>query len=860
MPHKYKISVITPIHNVDLNIFKRAFESMKAQTFGFDNIEWLVVVHNSPKEYQEEIKNLLGDFENVKIHILNNDAHTPSSPRNYALDYATGDYVGFLDGDDKYTPECIKTALNNIISSGADICAFRREVELEAESHLILNEIVLWDQTQERIIVNKHTWDDKKIFNVIWGMVTSKLYRREFLNKHNLRFDEDIFFAEDFALNVRAYGLAENICLLPQLIGYVYFVNGASLVQSVNLSNEKLIAYAEGFKKIFDTGLNFGFNMNDVMHNLLTHEALLILNSKIITNETRNKIRELLAPYVKMLTPLPPSKLYSDQRRKELLTFPQVIINEGDLDTTKSFISYRRQPAPVTVKDYQALALKIILENGEHSDYGQRYQFENIMTMEGYSSRLPLTDYDVYEPMIRLTARIAESGIFTDNKITSYALQHGIMGKAKRLPFTDKHLKFYVDEFRNMIRGKKIFLMLESLPYHSSGLDLDNTYTNTILGLILSELYKNNLTAVNPKDRLNIINPVGLMFPNEILNADYPRLFFALRERDLDVIFAPNSWILLDNLAMMFEHWQQLCDDIEFGRISECDRFPESLRAELNTRITPDKARADELRSIDIYSEHAMKKIWPSLKKFVCNYSGDYEIYLNGLRKHIYNIPIENTGLAVDEVFAGSVYHDDKFKLCLTSAFYEFASLDNNAIFYAHQLEQGVSYRLIVSTLAGLYRYKTNIIIKAEELTDKYLIFSTPGRQHAFYGGIREDEVYNAVKVFERELNLEVRDFVFFQDDEDDDYYDFMLELPYYENLELDRAELSRTENIISDMLNKKVRIMFNEPKTHILYRDMLQYKLNVLPDAINPVHVTDSPRTVKFFKSRIMQDLFIKE
>jgi len=47
----YKVSVVTPFHNVDMAVFQKAADSMKQQTIGFENIEWVIVVHNSESHY-----------------------------------------------------------------------------------------------------------------------------------------------------------------------------------------------------------------------------------------------------------------------------------------------------------------------------------------------------------------------------------------------------------------------------------------------------------------------------------------------------------------------------------------------------------------------------------------------------------------------------------------------------------------------------------------------------------------------------------------------------------------------------------------------------------------------------------------
>lgn len=46
----------------------------------------------------------------MQVYELNNERRTPSSPRDYGLNYVHGTYVGFQDADDTYTPECCEKA------------------------------------------------------------------------------------------------------------------------------------------------------------------------------------------------------------------------------------------------------------------------------------------------------------------------------------------------------------------------------------------------------------------------------------------------------------------------------------------------------------------------------------------------------------------------------------------------------------------------------------------------------------------------------------------------------------------------------------------------------------------------------
>ena len=203
MKNEYKVSVITPFHNVAIEYFRKTVKSMQEQTLGFENIEWIIVFHNCEQSYIDDAMSLVKDFENVRTDIISNDVHSPSSPRNHALKMVTSPYVGFLDADDSYKPWCLKTALFHMEDTGAEITWFRIEYELEDPNNYPLREIVLWNQTYDRIVLERgKNWDYEKMFSGVWGMVTTRLYSMEFLRNNDIWFDEEVAFAEDGLFNL----------------------------------------------------------------------------------------------------------------------------------------------------------------------------------------------------------------------------------------------------------------------------------------------------------------------------------------------------------------------------------------------------------------------------------------------------------------------------------------------------------------------------------------------------------------------------------------------------------------------------------------------------------------------------------
>ena len=865
---KYEVSIITPLHNVGLHMFSRTLQAMREQTLGFEKIEWVVVVHNSSEEYELQVQELLGCCENVRIDILHDEYHSPSTPRNRGMDLASADYIGFLDGDDKYTPDCLKTALSHIKSTGTDICVFRREVELESDASLILNEITLMDQTREEIVVNRDTWDDKKIFCGMWAMVTHKLYRSSFIKEHGIRFDPTIDFAEDAEFSANAYGLAGSICLLPQMIGYVYFVNHSSIVQTVPKDDEKLLKYAEGFKKVMDTGLKYGFDMSDTIHTLFMFEAGMILAKGNVSENVRRKIIEVLSPYAKMVKPLLPSKLYSQKQLEDLNNMPKFFLSDEDAQTFSGdgLLYYDRRTVPETVQDFQTRALYHVLENGEHSDYGLRYHFSEIGTIGGYCSRLPLTNYDTYQPMINLSARINETCIFTNEDITAYTLAFGRTGVPKRMPVTQKQIAPYMKEMGRMLGGKKVFIMAESMFYRNPVHNLDTKYTSTLTGLLLSEFVNENIRVSLTRKRAEITTPAELLFPDEIIDLEYPRLFFALREKDITTIYAPNASIFLNSIQRLAKDWRQLCDDIESGRISELKRFPEEKRKKLNSRIAPDPGRAKELRKIfasinDRNILPIIKDIWPSLVEVIADGTGSYSIYADIIRDNMRHVKFNNDFLASEEAFiARAVPSTDMYELDLSANFYEFMPLTGTGqdkTVMANELKPGGEYRVIVSSYSGLYRYCTNVLVRCEEISGCSVTVSRLcPRDYDIQSmeGITEEDVYRAVKLFVRKTDIQVADYVFIYDSEQERYSLVLEPADIGNNFDtaegMSKALREETAEECAKILgtSRPLSIAFNEPSTHALYSETVQYRRNILLDAVQPCHIIDDALKGKFF------------
>ncbi|MDC0270544.1 glycosyltransferase, partial [bacterium] len=100
------ISVIIPVYNAAPYI-ERCLRSVVKQTYR--NLEIIVVNDGSTDGTDEILDQFAGtDDRIVVIHKKNTGV---SDTRNKGLDFASGDYIGFVDGDDEVYPDMFEFLL-----------------------------------------------------------------------------------------------------------------------------------------------------------------------------------------------------------------------------------------------------------------------------------------------------------------------------------------------------------------------------------------------------------------------------------------------------------------------------------------------------------------------------------------------------------------------------------------------------------------------------------------------------------------------------------------------------------------------------------------------------------------------------
>lgn len=113
------LSVIVPVYNVE-DYLDACLDSLQAQTFS--DIEMVCVNDGSPDGSREILAKR--QKEDARIVIVDKPNGGLSSARNAGINAACGTYIGFLDADDRFTPNACQRIAEAFAETDADVVTF----------------------------------------------------------------------------------------------------------------------------------------------------------------------------------------------------------------------------------------------------------------------------------------------------------------------------------------------------------------------------------------------------------------------------------------------------------------------------------------------------------------------------------------------------------------------------------------------------------------------------------------------------------------------------------------------------------------------------------------------------------------
>ncbi|SHE37265.1 glycosyltransferase family 2 protein [Clostridium fallax] len=221
----YKISVIVPVYNVE-NYIKECLDSLFSQTL--EELEIIIVNDGSKDNSLTIIEDLIKNKSNVKL--INKENEGLGAARNTGLNYATGEYVAFIDSDDFVNINMFKDMYNLAKRESSDIvtCGNIRFYD---------GDIIKSKTSKEYKVYNSE--EALKLFlqkKIIEGFAVDKIYKKSLFIDNNIRYPEGKYY-EDMEATVRLLFYANKITTLNS--EFYYYRQRAGAITKVY--NKKMI-------------------------------------------------------------------------------------------------------------------------------------------------------------------------------------------------------------------------------------------------------------------------------------------------------------------------------------------------------------------------------------------------------------------------------------------------------------------------------------------------------------------------------------------------------------------------------------------------------------------------------------------
>ncbi len=200
-----KLSYIVPVYKVE-KYLEECIESILSQSM--DDYEIILVDDGSPDACPAMCDSYAEKYPE-KIRVVHKENSGPAKTRNVGLSMATGDYVFFIDSDDFLKENRVKELYEKAVEYDADV--LQTSYYTLDEDNETVGFVKTSFETNKLLI---HTDMEKELCcasskrRIIFAW--RNLFKREFLLKNNIVFEEKLRIVEEVPFNLEALAKAER--------------------------------------------------------------------------------------------------------------------------------------------------------------------------------------------------------------------------------------------------------------------------------------------------------------------------------------------------------------------------------------------------------------------------------------------------------------------------------------------------------------------------------------------------------------------------------------------------------------------------------------------------------------------------
>jgi hypothetical protein len=345
--------------------------------------------------------------------------------------------------------------------------------------------------------------------------------------------------------------------------------------------------------------------------------------------------------------------------------------------------------------------------------FGQKHGFNQIRCVEDFQNQVPICNYEDYQGYINEIAR-GKTSTLTRSKVNKLVPTSGTSGFNKFIPYTkqttaefNRALNVWLyslyNEYPKLKKGKAFWLIspAEKAPELESvvpvGFESDNSYFGRIGSSLIGRI---------------MVLPPKIQSITDSKYHQFLLCLYLLSASDLTLISVWNPTYMYRILNFIVNNKESLVSAIRSGTIDTSYLTHNSKTYKFS--IPGDDHRAQMLNSLiargDV-DKTQWNKVWPDLQLISCWTSAWAAHAIPSLRNLFKNIPVQGKGLLATEGVV-TVPIEGRYLPAYFSHFFEFVDTENKKTKLLHELEVGKTYEVVLTTGSGLYRYRTQDLVK----------------------------------------------------------------------------------------------------------------------------------------------------
>lgn len=350
--------------------------------------------------------------------------------------------------------------------------------------------------------------------------------------------------------------------------------------------------------------------------------------------------------------------------------------------------------------------LQEILNRNGATEWGRKWGLDRPTAAEAFQS-LPVTSYQDYAPYVERIAA-GEQGILTAEPVTYLSVTSGTTGPQKLIPVTQRQTRTVM---KNMLTPMGLAMRTGHLgPMRGRMLQIMTEQINgmTAGGIPKGAATSSGMAKMGKMMEMIWTSPLPVIKVQDQVAARYLHLLFALGEERLWTIVAFFPSTLLFTLRDLNARAPELLRDLADGTITPNLELDPAVRAELTGRLRPNLARARALAKLYEQGTFTVKDIWPSVGTVISVGSGTFRFYVDQLQPYLGGVRVFSSVYAASEAAIGLGLNPDQpgYVIAPSSAYHEFLPEGADRPVSLDQVEVGQTYEMVLTTFAGLTRYR----------------------------------------------------------------------------------------------------------------------------------------------------------